>query len=107
MIRQFDYENKQELFDLYCTLTALQTNIIFFMTSFEVSFATYAKSLIVLSCLTIFSKVTHNGICQLCRGAAAYSVERPSKDPVRCNSTDVGSNHARDISSFLSLHIPS
>ena len=104
MIRQFDYKNKKELYHLYCTLTALQTNIIFFMTSFEVSFATYAKSVIVLACLTICTKVTHNEICQLSRGAVAYSEERPSKDPVWCNSTDVGSNHERDISSFLSLH---
>ena len=28
--------------------------------------------------------------------AAAQSVERPSKVPVRCNSTDTGSNHATD-----------
>ena len=32
------------------------------------------------------------------RGAVAQSVERPSKvPPVRCNFTDVGSNHERDM----------
>ena len=30
--------------------------------------------------------------CTLCRGAVAQLVERPSKVPVWCNSTDVGSN---------------
>ena len=38
-------------------------------------------------------------------GAVAQSVERPSKVPVWCNSTDVGSNHERDMSSLsLSDH---
>ena len=39
-------------------------------------------------------------------GAVAQSVEPPSKVPVWCNSTDVGSNHKRDISSPLSLITP-
>ena len=38
------------------------------------------------------------------RGAVAQSIERPSKGPgSRCNSTDLSSNHERDMAS-LSLH---
>ena len=32
-------------------------------------------------------------------GAVAHSVERPSKFPVWCNSSDVDSMHVRDLSS--------
>ena len=38
------------------------------------------------------------------RGAVAQLVERPSKVPIWCNSTDLGSNHERDMSSHLSDH---
>ena len=38
------------------------------------------------------------------RGAIAQLVERPSKVPVWYHSTDLGSNHERDMSSHLSDH---
>ena len=41
-----------------------------------------------------------------CHGSVAQSVERPSKVPVCCNSTNLGSKHKRDMSSLsLSLSL--
>ena len=37
---------------------------------------------------------------QIYPGTVAQVVERPSKVPVGCNSTDVGLNRERDMSSF-------
>ena len=54
--------------------------------------------------LTVDFKVTK--LPRPSRGAVAQLVERPSKVPIWCNSTDVGSNYERDMSSLsLSLSL--
>ena len=42
----------------------------------------------------VLYQVRHEQVPRSCRGAVAQSAERPSKVPVLCNATYVGSNHS-------------